>query len=307
MVTNNDKAIVRELARKYMSLVCTEKQGKMFARFKDTNELKATRPPVLLDEIPWYQMNMDNELTCVCEDKQARDVEYHFRKAIFYMKNTFKILILAVIALTFCVLLASCGTSGSVGTDDTADTGGSGNTVITETTNDAAEAEITKLSVGYLTEEAYNNGNFSEEAISKTVDFADRETRYMVVDLKIKTLIANSGERSVKITAQTSSASILQMMIQDAPTGKLEPFGNREGYHLVYSIPTAKGEERAVRMILKLIPSNNSGDANVSVSISGADDAAVSGKTGAASATFHIPSNRMRFQQCISKRIRRYR
>ena len=207
-----------------------------------------------------------------------------------FMTKIFKTLILAVIVLMFCAFMASCGANGNVDTNDTADTGSSGNTVITETTNDDADAEITKLSVGYLTEEAYNNGNYAEEAISKTVDFSTLDARYMVVDLKVKTLIDNSGDRSVKITAQTSSASILQMMIQDAPTGKLEPFGNHEGYHLIYSIPTAKGEERAVRMILKLIPSKNRGDVNVLISISGANDAAVSGKTGATSATFRIPS-----------------
>ena len=79
--------IVRELAKKYMSLVCTERQERMLARFLDTNDLKSTRPPVILDEIPWYQMNMNGELDCVCEDERARKVEYHFRTAIFYMTH----------------------------------------------------------------------------------------------------------------------------------------------------------------------------------------------------------------------------
>ena len=188
--------------------------------------------------------------------------------------------------LMLCACMASCGTSGSTGTTGTA---GFGNAVITETKNDAADAEIPSLSVGYLTEEAYDNGNFAEDAITKTIDFSDREARYMVVDLKIKTLVANSGDRSVKITVQTSDASALYMMVQDAPTGKFEPFGNREGYHLVYSIPTVKGEEKAVRMILKLIPSSD-GQVDVSGSISGEEGTAVSGKTGA-KATFLIPSD----------------
>ena len=53
MINDRDKSIVRELAKKYMSLVCTEKQERMVARFRDTNDLKPTRPPVLHDEIPW--------------------------------------------------------------------------------------------------------------------------------------------------------------------------------------------------------------------------------------------------------------
>ena len=58
----------------------------MFRRFRDTNDLKQGRPPVLLGEIPWYQMDFDGSLTCICEDKGARNVELYFRKALFYMK-----------------------------------------------------------------------------------------------------------------------------------------------------------------------------------------------------------------------------
>lgn len=86
-MTEKDKSIVRELAKKYMSLVCTEKQEKMTERFRATNDLKLVRPPVILDEIPWYQMDMDGELTCVSEDDRVRAVEHHFRKAIFYMTH----------------------------------------------------------------------------------------------------------------------------------------------------------------------------------------------------------------------------
>ena len=86
-MNSNDKLIVRELAKKYMALVCSEKQAKMFERFRATNDLKLVRPPVLIDEIPWYQMDIDGELSCRCEDKSARDVELHFRKAIYYMTH----------------------------------------------------------------------------------------------------------------------------------------------------------------------------------------------------------------------------
>ena len=86
-MTANDRAVVRELAKIYMSLVCTEKQEKMVRRFRDTNDLRPGRPPVILDEIPWYQMDIDGELKCICEDKEARNTELYFRKAIYYMKH----------------------------------------------------------------------------------------------------------------------------------------------------------------------------------------------------------------------------
>ncbi len=58
-----DKEIIRELAKRYMELASSDKQKKAFKRMQDTNDLKLVRPPVLMDEIPWYQMNIDNKLT----------------------------------------------------------------------------------------------------------------------------------------------------------------------------------------------------------------------------------------------------
>ena len=87
MISGRDKRIVRGLAKRYMELVTSEKQERMRQRALDTNDLKPTRPPVILDEIPWYQMDLDGELQCKCEDKGARKVEYGFRKLLFYMKH----------------------------------------------------------------------------------------------------------------------------------------------------------------------------------------------------------------------------
>ena len=87
MILEKDKQIIRELAKRYMAIVTTEKQRKMKQRFCDTNDLKAGRPPVILHEIPWYQMDIDGELTCLCEDKRARDVETWFRQKLFYLKH----------------------------------------------------------------------------------------------------------------------------------------------------------------------------------------------------------------------------
>ena len=86
-MTENDKRIVRELAKRYMELATDERQQDMNKRMRDTNDLKLTRPPVCIDEIPWYQMDMDGELTCLCEDKAARGVETFFRRAIYRRKH----------------------------------------------------------------------------------------------------------------------------------------------------------------------------------------------------------------------------
>ena len=85
-MTQQDKYIVRELAKQYMELATDERQEKMNRRMKAINDLNPVRPPVLIDEIPWYQMNMDGALDCLCEDSSARRVETMFRRAIYRRK-----------------------------------------------------------------------------------------------------------------------------------------------------------------------------------------------------------------------------
>ena len=81
-----DKQIIRELAKQYMQIATSEKQQKMNERMKASNDLKIVRPPVLLDEIPWYQININDELTCLCEDERARGLEDELRKALYRWK-----------------------------------------------------------------------------------------------------------------------------------------------------------------------------------------------------------------------------
>ena len=83
----NDKQIVRELAKRYMELATDESQQRMNRRMRDTNDLKLVRPPVLINEIPWYQMNIDGELDCFCEDPEARKLELNLRHSLYRRKH----------------------------------------------------------------------------------------------------------------------------------------------------------------------------------------------------------------------------
>ena len=85
-MNQKDQKIIRELAKKYMEIACSEQQQKMNARFQASNDLKIVRPPVLIDEIPWYQINVNGELDCFCEEPKAKAVELHLRKKLFYAR-----------------------------------------------------------------------------------------------------------------------------------------------------------------------------------------------------------------------------
>lgn len=78
---------MRELAKKYMEFATSEKQRKRYQRGLDNNDLIAGRPPVTIEEIPWYQMNIGDELTCICEDEEARKVEYDLRTRLYRIKH----------------------------------------------------------------------------------------------------------------------------------------------------------------------------------------------------------------------------
>ena len=82
-----EKIIVRDLAKQYMEIATSEKQLRANKRMLDTNDLKIVRPPVLMDEIPWYQMDIDGELECVCKNDKARYAEQFFRRAIYRNKH----------------------------------------------------------------------------------------------------------------------------------------------------------------------------------------------------------------------------
>ena len=84
---SRDIDVVRELARRYMEIALSDKHVRMRRRFRDSNDLKIVRPPLIMEEIPWHEMNMDGELDCVCEDETLRKMEYQLRVQLFREKH----------------------------------------------------------------------------------------------------------------------------------------------------------------------------------------------------------------------------
>ena len=84
---NRQAAVVRELAKRYMEIALSDKHVRMRRRFRDSNDLKIVRPPLIMEEIPWHEMNMDGELDCVCQDEDLRRMEYSLRVQLFREKH----------------------------------------------------------------------------------------------------------------------------------------------------------------------------------------------------------------------------
>lgn len=78
-----NELILRELASKYFELANTDKNKQNILLHKMVNDLKQPRPIVLIDEIPWHEMNINNELTLQCESDFCRNIEFFFRMNIY--------------------------------------------------------------------------------------------------------------------------------------------------------------------------------------------------------------------------------
>ena len=83
----NDVIILRELANKYFEIANSDQNKENIIKHKSVNDLKASRPIVLIDEIPWHEMNINDELTLTCEDPFLRGLESMFKSILYKWKN----------------------------------------------------------------------------------------------------------------------------------------------------------------------------------------------------------------------------
>ena len=80
---NKDKQILRSLACRYFEIINSDTNRDNIKLHKCVNDLKPVRPIVLIDEIPWHEMNINGELDCKCEDEHCKNIEWLFRMLIF--------------------------------------------------------------------------------------------------------------------------------------------------------------------------------------------------------------------------------
>ena len=81
-----DKAIIRELAKQYAEIAANEKQDETRRLWWGLNGMKPKRPTVLIDQVCWNEMNVNDELTLRCQDKELREHELFLRKQLYQWK-----------------------------------------------------------------------------------------------------------------------------------------------------------------------------------------------------------------------------
>jgi hypothetical protein len=79
----NDKSIIRELARQYREVAMQSDHQHTIADWKKLNGLKPARPMIMIDQIPWHEMNVNDELTLYCQDPLLRSLEWNMRSDLY--------------------------------------------------------------------------------------------------------------------------------------------------------------------------------------------------------------------------------
>jgi hypothetical protein len=86
-MNSKDIKIVRELAKEYSQIASLPVQEEKRRLWRALNGLRPIRPMVMIDQLPWHEMNVDNELTILSEDEFCRSVEFYLRSRIYLWRH----------------------------------------------------------------------------------------------------------------------------------------------------------------------------------------------------------------------------
>ncbi|MCX7795858.1 MAG: hypothetical protein N2380_04995 [bacterium] len=85
-INKKDKVILRELASQLADIASLPIQKEKAEMWKKLNKLEHVKPMVWIDEVPWHEMNVNDELTLRCEDEFCRKIEQRLRQTLYQWK-----------------------------------------------------------------------------------------------------------------------------------------------------------------------------------------------------------------------------
>lgn len=83
----SDKDILRSLGAELAEIGARDQKSGKAELWRDLNDLKSKRPMVWINEIPWHEMNVEDELTLRCEHEWARELETDMRRTIYQSRH----------------------------------------------------------------------------------------------------------------------------------------------------------------------------------------------------------------------------
>jgi len=78
-----DIQILRALAARYAQAAFSDENLRNMAHHRAVNDNQGARPIVLVDEIPWFEMQVGDELTLRCKDPALQRAEWYFRRMLY--------------------------------------------------------------------------------------------------------------------------------------------------------------------------------------------------------------------------------
>ncbi len=82
-MSKKDRDVVRALARQVAEIAALPVQQETIKAHKALNALKPIRPMVMIDQVCWHEMNVNDELTLRCEDPFCRSIETRLRRTLY--------------------------------------------------------------------------------------------------------------------------------------------------------------------------------------------------------------------------------
>jgi hypothetical protein len=79
--------VLKKLAEEWASIAALPVHNEKARQWQKLNDLQSERPMVWINEIPWQEMNYNNELSLQCENYWARSQEDSMRKTIYQWKH----------------------------------------------------------------------------------------------------------------------------------------------------------------------------------------------------------------------------
>lgn len=86
-ISENDRSILRQLAEQVAEIAALPIHNEKAELWRRLNDLESVRPMVWINEIPWHEMNGNDELTLQTENEFCRQVETELRRTIYQWRH----------------------------------------------------------------------------------------------------------------------------------------------------------------------------------------------------------------------------
>ncbi len=87
MLNNEEMQVLRELAKEYAEAAALPVNGEKKRLWLQLNHLHMERPMLLIDQIPWNEMDVDGSLQCKVSDPYWRGVEWQLRTTLYKFRH----------------------------------------------------------------------------------------------------------------------------------------------------------------------------------------------------------------------------